>query len=142
MFGRIVFLGSNPSIKSDSLQPFWHNTKSMKTLSSWIDSIDTAIYVMDFLNVSNLPTPGNRPLKVSEIRNNLTRLSLELQMMQPDKIVALGKTASKALTLLHIPHYAMEHPSGLNRNLNNKEYMAVKLEELKQYIQSDNDDSV
>lgn len=140
---KILFVGSNPSQRSKSTLPFWHDTKSMIVLDKWIDAIgyDTISSLL-FCNVSDLPTPNNRPLKISEIKSNLSLLQAKIEQMQPQKIIALGKTAEKALTLLHIPHHAMEHPSGLNRNLNNKEYMAVKLEELKQYIQSNNYDSV
>lgn len=34
------------------------------------------------------------------------------------KVIALGSLASEVLTRLDIPHLPIEHPSGLNRNLN------------------------
>jgi len=66
----------------------------------------------------------------SEIHSNLATLSSQLAALAPNKIVALGKTAAKALTLLHLEFYEMPHPSGCNRKLNNKEYVAEKIKGL------------
>jgi uracil-DNA glycosylase family 4 len=132
----IVFIGSNPSERSYRLEPFWHNTKSMTMLTNWINSIPTAAYQMTFLNVSNQTTPGNRPLKISEIKSNLPRLKLDLELCKPVKIIALGKTAAKALTLLGHNFYEMPHPSGLNRQLNNKEFIEEKIKGLASYLAS------
>lgn len=132
---RILFLGSNPSIKSGSLKPFWYDTKSTAVLAQWIDLTGVSVENVSFLNVSNIPTPNNRPLKVSEIKANLKRLAGEIEYdYYPEKIVALGRAAEKALTLLHIPHFAMPHPSGLNRKLNDKAYVAEKINGLKNYL--------
>lgn len=49
-------------------------------------------------------------------------------------IVALGNNASKALK--DIPHFKLPHPSGLNRQINDKEFVALKLAECKSYIET------
>lgn len=86
-------------------------------------------------NVSSIVTPRNRPLKMSEIKAALPRLNkLVNEDVVPDKVIALGKTASKALTLLRIPHYAMPHPSGMNRLLNDPTYVAEKINGLKEFL--------
>ena len=77
-------------------------------------------------------------MKVSEIKASLPSLKdkierLEASMGNP-KIVALGKTAEKALTLLQLSHFTMPHPSGLNRQLNDKNYVQEKLKGLKDYL--------
>lgn len=46
--------------------------------------------------------------------------------------VALGNNASKALG--SIPHFKLPHPSGRNRQINDKEFIAIKLEKCKNYI--------
>lgn len=50
-----------------------------------------------------------------------------------DKIVALGNAASKALKW--IPHFKLPHPSGLNRQLNNKSFVLAKLLECKKWLE-------
>ena len=135
---RVVFIGSNPSIKSAKLTPFWRDTNSSKVLKSWLEHLQDEEDV-SFYNVSDTPTENNRPLKVSEIKANLQLLKYKLDTYSlykvPIKVVALGKTAEKALTLLHIPHFAMPHPSGLNRKLNDKAYVGEKLKALIEFIQ-------
>jgi uracil-DNA glycosylase len=142
---KIVFVGSNPSQRSASIVPFWMDTRSNKILASWISRLEPgSIESIHYLNVSNKPTPNNRPLKTSEIKENLERLKKNIEVdVVPDKVIALGKTAAVALTLLRIPFYGMPHPSGLNRQLNDPKFVEEKLKELKKYLvfESYNDSS-
>lgn len=134
---KVVFIGSNPSLRSNSLVPFHHDTKSMTIIAGWL----TRLYDMGcrfeshhFINVSNAPTPGNRPLKTSEIHAELVGLEGRISSITPDRVIALGRTAEKALTLLRIPHFAMPHPSGLNRKLNDPAYVEEKINGLSLYL--------
>lgn len=79
-------------------------------------------------------THRNRPLSIKEIKEALPRLKQSIGTPRYVKLVALGKTAEKALTLLRLDYYAMPHPSGLNRKLNNKEYVAEKIKGLQDYL--------
>jgi uracil-DNA glycosylase len=54
--------------------------------------------------------------------------------MAPWRIVALGKTAEKALTLLRYNFYVMSHPSGLNRQLNDPKFVEEKIKGLREYL--------
>lgn len=131
---KVVFLGSNPSERSSSTVPFWNDTKSLTILSGWIESIEEAQNSY-FMNVANYTTPGNRPLKTTEIKAELDRLRSEIDDLGENvKIIALGKTAEKALTLLGKSYYGMPHPSGLNRLLNDKAYVEEKVNGLKNYL--------
>lgn len=136
---NIVFIGSNPSIKSSKLTPFWNDTKSAKILRSWLEQLKDSDSELFFYNVSDKPTENNRPLKMSEIKENLQSLKNKLAIFSEHKmeikVIALGKTAEKALTLLRIPHIAMPHPSGLNRKLNDKAYVQEKIDALIKYVQ-------
>lgn len=49
-------------------------------------------------------------------------------------VVALGNNASKALH--KIPHFKLPHPSGKNRQINDKAFIEKKLEECKNYLKS------
>lgn len=135
---NIIFVGSNPSVASSIPVPFWRNVKSTKVLHSWLNQLGNVDDNLHFFNVSDQPTENNRPLKLSEIRANLNTLNDKLNVFRfhgiEIKVVALGKTAEKALTLLRVPHYAMPHPSGLNRLLNDPLYVQEKINGLKNYI--------
>jgi len=88
------------------------------------------------LNVLNKKTEDNRPLKKSEIKLNLERLASDIKGIEPTHIIALGKTAATALTMLGVEYYEMPHPSGRNRKLNNPEYVAGKVKGLTEYCNS------
>lgn len=78
--------------------------------------------------------PGNKPLTRKQIRNHLPEFSKRLDNLAGDRVIALGKTAEYGCQILGIPFLAMPHPSGLNRQLNDKEFVARKIEELRKFI--------
>jgi uracil-DNA glycosylase len=127
----VLFVGSNPSNSSETDTAFHGSTRSSKILTEWCSHIEGAMFV--HINVLSSKTPNNRPLSRKEILSSLESLQENLRGIKPDKIVALGKTASAALTLLHVDFFEMPHPSGRNRLLNDKDYMAKKLINLKRY---------
>lgn len=51
-----------------------------------------------------------------------------------DKVVALGAFPSRALKMIGVNHHVLPHPSGLNRNLNDKDYEAAQVNMCKEYI--------
>ena len=53
-----------------------------------------------------------------------------------DRFVALGNNAAKFLTKHGIPHFKLPHPSGLNRQINDKSFVAKKLLECKKWLKS------
>ncbi len=138
----LVFVGSNPSWASSVSKAFDMSTYSGRVLNGWTKELSGVDYFR-YANVCDKPTPNNRPLKDSEIKDNIAQLNTWLESYGNIKIVALGKTATKALTLLQLPFYEMPHPSGLNRQLNDPEYIAKKLKGLKEYLvlAKSNDDS-
>lgn len=131
----ILFLGSNPSKSSSSTLPFWEDSRSRKILDLWLSRIALYDrYSIVFANVLDYPTEKNRPLKLSEIRSSLPELQSKILGVVPTKIVSLGNTASTALTLLRVEHFAMPHPSGLNRQLNDKIFVEEKVKSLENYL--------
>jgi len=128
---RILFVGSNPSTTSTHEDAFHESTRSGKLLSSWFKDIDAdKLYV----NVADYKTDNNKPLKRSEIIASLGSLSKKIADIRPDKIVALGKTASTALTLLRSTFFELPHPSGCNRLLNDPNYIKEKIKRLVEFI--------
>jgi uracil-DNA glycosylase family 4 len=127
----ILFIGSNPSVRSVNTDAFDLSTRSGRILASWIRDIEAPVR---FLNISDIPTPNNRPLTKTEITAALPSLKGKIESLNPTHIVALGKVATRALTTLNLRFYAMEHPSGMNRKLNDKLFVTHMLAEFKQYV--------
>jgi uracil-DNA glycosylase len=129
---KVLFVGSNPSQASKSELPFYGDTRSDKIVFSWINRLpDNCSWRL--CNVADFKTENNRPLTLTEIKKSLPELSSKIG--NAHKIVALGKTAARALTLLHVDFYEMPHPSGANRKLNNKTYVEEKINGLLDYLQ-------
>ena len=125
----VIFVGSNPSNASTTEEPFHGSTRSSKILAEWTKNINVE---KRYVNVANQKTENNRALTSAEIKAELPRLAQNL--VGADKIVALGKTAAKALTLLRVQFYELPHPSGLNRLLNNPRYVEEKIKGLQDYV--------
>lgn len=129
----ILFVGSNPSNSSMCDAAFHSSTRSSKILTGWcVDLQGMKVHI----NVLNKPTENNRPLKASEIAYCTKRLSDDIISIKPDRIIALGKSAAKALNKIGECYYEMPHPSGRNRLLNDPEYVAAKVKGLVEYCNS------
>ena len=127
---KILFVGSNPSVRSETNTAFHGSTKSARILDEWTkDIVGDKIYH----NVSTVKTVYNRPLKVSEIKEGAYMLLLHIMQEKPDKIIALGKTAAKALAFTNQAFLEMPHPSGRNRLLNDTKYVEQKIKELAEF---------
>lgn len=126
----ILFIGSNPSIRAGTSEAFTEDTMSGRILRSWIDGIEGTIL---YDNIVSQITENNRPLNQNEMAHASVSLLERIIRINPDRLVALGKSAASVLTKLGLKHLEMPHPSGLNRKLNDKAYTEVKINELKQY---------
>lgn len=124
----IVFVGSNPSTASTTDEAFHESARSSKILADWTKDIPGD---KRYVNVARRKTDNNKALTTAEMKAELPRLKNDLA--GATRIVALGKTAMRALSLLGVDFYEMPHPSGRNRLLNDKEYAARKIKELVHY---------
>ena len=96
----------------------------MKNLNLWLDFLEISFF--SFVNVSS---------RVGSISKNDWELDfLELCSKGNTGVISLGKVASVALDTLNIPHYELPHPSPLNRQLNDREFMMTILRDCKLYI--------
>lgn len=133
---KILFVGVNPSRSARTRSAFCRSTPSGRMLMSWIHRLGlpegSTTYSM--CNLYDVPTDSNRSLTTREIRESLPALKQKIEDVAPDKIVALGRVPSRALTLLGLPHICMPHPSGLNRQLNDPLFIEQKLYELRQFL--------
>jgi uracil-DNA glycosylase len=87
-----------------------------------------------FINVSDTVTANNRSLTVREIKSNLQALEQKIKCIRPTHIVAIGKAADRALTLLQLHFYTMPHPSGRNRVCNDGRFIAEKIKGLELFV--------
>ncbi len=128
---KVTFVGSNPSEASPDDSPFHAQTRSRLILDAWIKGAN-AEYAL--VNVIDQKTRNNRPLTIAQIKDALPGLRAKIKTT---KVVALGKTAEKALTLMGIGFITMPHPSGLNRKLNDPKYVEQEVAKLHAYLTSD-----
>ena len=126
----IILVGSNPSTTSPNNAPFDSSVKSAKTLKTWIEGIDADFL---FMNVSDAKTQANKPLSAAQIKDSIPSLKEKLDRYPTARVVALGKTAEKALSILNIRFLALPHPSGMNRMLNDPETVRLTKENLKSF---------
>lgn len=125
----VVFVGDKPSKKNADPRIPFVGTKSYSRLLDWIDrmGIDISCVALAnkddfFIATQNMVAFETKTMKYS-LRKN-------------DKVVALGLAASKSLDSLGIKHFALPHPSGLNRQINDKQFVDAKLKDCKKYIET------
>lgn len=133
---KVLFIGSNPGLKSPDTTAFHADSKSRKTLDSWIKGLDVAV---SYANVCDYKTPDNRPLKAAEIREAVPGLLEKLANYRDHKIVAVGSTAKKALDAAGVVDYfSVVHPSGRTRQLNDPDFVAETINALISFIKGYN----
>ena len=113
---KVVFVGDEPSKLNISENIPFVGAKCFKTLVEWIKFILPDYYVC--LN-------SKHPLFFQDIQD-LANSGF--------KIIALGINASKVLKSYNLGHHKMDHPSGLNRKLNDKHYTAEMLIKAFRYV--------
>lgn len=123
----MIFIGDQPSKKNlDPNVPFV-GTNSYKTLLGWIAEMDVDVTRTYLGNVKDISLyNGKWP--------TLNRTDLSLDIETYDKVVALGKSAEKHLTNLGISYFALPHPSGLNRKLNDKKWIKNELKKCSKWL--------
>jgi uracil-DNA glycosylase len=120
---KLLIVGDKPSSKNTDPAIAFVGTKSFRTIQSWLREIleeEEAEIVM-----INRVAP--------DFSKVLVKASLERY-----KIIALGVEASQALVNHGVARYfRLPHPSGRNRKLNNKQYLAEVLAECKKWLKED-----
>lgn len=112
---KIIFVGDKPSPKmKPGANPF-EGARCEGTFKRWVDSLG---------------------LKEVEVVNQCDHdiQYFHCAYLSGNRFVALGNNASKALK--EIPHFRLPHPSGKNRQLNNKDFVDKALEDCYNYIRT------
>lgn len=123
----VIFIGDKPGKKNKSSDAFV-GASCYPRLLSWIAKLDLSINNVFIFNQEHIKIYSFGGLYCQDSTWH-TDIDLE-----EDRIIALGKAASKGLTKLGVDHFTMPHPSGLNRQLNSKSFIELKLQQCKYYI--------
>lgn len=109
----VLFVGDKPSRLNTDPNIAFKGARCEKRLNEWISILSVTSIVInstddDFYLMINLFLTAGAP------------------------IVALGNVASKKLK--KAPHFKLPHPSGLNRQINDKLFINNKLQECKKFL--------
>jgi len=116
---NVIFVGLNPTKLSIPRKGgAWHR------FCSWLDEMEM-IDIVSFTNISSDPNWDGKSVDTA---------FFEASLGEYTKIVAWGPGVSKHLSRMGIDHFTLPHPSPLNRQTNNREYISGKLKECKDYI--------
>jgi hypothetical protein len=118
---KVAVVGQNPATLKTKTK-----SKSISRLNTWLDFLDLGH--VSFFNVYE--HPGKFSIE------NVNQDNLRVLVEGYQKIITLGVIADSVLNGLGVDHFALPHPSGLNRGLNDKEYVRQKLEECREYLRS------
>ena len=115
---RVVFVGDAPSKTNVSDNIAFVGAKCFPTLVEWIKEINPDYYVC--------------------LNSNVFFDLEDAILLYKDgfKVVALGAKASERLSLNDVKHFVLPHPSGLNRQLNDKTLITTALRMCKNYVNS------
>jgi uracil-DNA glycosylase family 4 len=129
---KILFVGSNPSV-AGSLAPFV-GTRSYSVLEGWVSKlgVDAKFYAV---NAFDGVTPNNKAPTTKQVTGSTLSLRKKIYAVDPDLVVALGRVAERAVREAEVPvYFKMDHPSGLNRKLNDESYVSEMLGYLREAI--------
>lgn len=115
---QVIFVGLNPSkLKIPRKGGAWDR------FCYWLNVL--GIDIVTFTNIS-----PDEDFKGKNIDEDFLKQSLEGY----DKIIAWGPSVSKHLKRINIDHFTIPHPSPLNRQINDKDFIQEKLKQCREYI--------
>lgn len=137
---KYLIVGLNPSLKNDNPYVPFVGTRSGITLDSWLKDIGIDKVECVFINVLPRATKSQAGIKKSEI--DLDDLHERISMMRcgfykDAKIITLGQLAAWALDQVGAQFLALPHPSGLNRQLNDKMYVKSMIKDARRWIREE-----
>jgi hypothetical protein len=112
-----LFVGINPT------KAQYRKGCAFFRLMEWIELMDLGIVA--FTNISHDPHWNKRAVDPH---------FLLASVREHTKVIALGGLVSDTLSKLNIEHYTLPHPSPLNRQINNPDFIRKKLEESRNYL--------
>jgi uracil-DNA glycosylase len=118
---HIIFVGDKPSKRNLNQNIPFVGTRSYATLLSWIAKMDVSI----------------QNIKIINSTDNLAEIDVKSYSVSGGAVIALGQNAEDYIKQIGITDYfRLPHPSGLNRQINDKTHLRNMLYECKKYIYS------
>ena len=119
---KILVLGHSPSSKEYCPRK---GNPSINRLNRWLDDCGVRIY-----SFSNASAHRATSLKIADIDETyITNITSGY-----NKILSLGNEVNNILTKMGIEHYALPHPSPLNRKFNDKKFEISVISGLQSYL--------
>lgn len=128
---RLLVLGQNPSKSNTDPNVAFKGSKSESKLNQWLNAVVPVDYECMIMNCSN---SVDFKLTEDNLDIMIQRIDFVIKKENIDKIIALGNIPSKILKAAGIPHFKLPHPSGRNRLLNNKSWVAEQLQLAKEFL--------
>lgn len=130
---KVLFIGQNPSQTNLDINVAFVGSRSYHTLLEWVRKLGLKPGEVGFVNASK--KIGDVTLKDADFNNLFSACCTH------EKVICLGKYAEKCYQKIARTYgwsykaaFSLPHPSGLNRKLNNPEYVQKILEECKNYL--------
>lgn len=117
----VLIIGQNPGNNPKAAVYKGH---TFVRLNEWCDELSINRY--SFANV--VTTPGKVKMKDVDFDR------LKNLVACHEKVLALGVFASNSLSVINKSHFRLPHPSPLNRQINDKEFIRAVLAECKKYL--------
>jgi uracil-DNA glycosylase len=122
----VLFVGQSlPKGRAADEVPF-DGTLSGKRLARWIETLRCPTHTI----VNACAKPGAS--KAS--REDVAALRSYVAELKPEKVVALGAVAAKALDQAEVHHWKLPHPSGRNLKINDARAVQNNLEECRKWL--------
>jgi len=120
---KILVLGHSPSSKEYDPKK---GNPTINRLNKWLSDVE--VYSYSNICMYHVDSIKKKDINESYIRD-ITK--------GYNKIIGLGNEVKRILTKMDIKHFALPHPSPLNRKLNCKVYELKIINKLKAYLQID-----
>lgn len=119
---HIIIVGINPSNRHTEVKVYKNST--FDRLHKWMDILK--VHHFSFVNCIDVRGDYNH--------HQIDYCMLKQSINNSYKVLALGGFPSKALSNLNIDHFKLPHPSPRNRQLNDKWFESLILEECRAYV--------
>jgi hypothetical protein len=125
---RLLVVGMNPS----SYVGPERRSLALSRLGEWMNYVGVRHF--SFVNAS----PNAGKFRMRDVQWDVINDCLKSKY---HAVVAIGNVASRVLERLSVDHFSLPHPSGLNRKLNDADYVERVLRECRDYVRERRDDN-
>lgn len=131
---RILLIGQSPKNEDNFILPF-HGTPSGKRLHGWLDAAGIDKSKVDYINAMSVIPKSTASIRsvtdedIMRVASDISKYSFVISAGVIAGFV-VGRTR-EIHGLEELVHINIQHPSGLNRNLNNKEVVDSTINLLK-----------